>query len=880
MPAEEACHLLASCAREISKVVFRVIRPYQKRVSVSHIRVAAEIGTQLHLFHSYVDSLPPYWIDHDIEQLCKRVLEELVTICTWPQPSKALPGVHVQQCFLTLLHLLQESRQRKIEASINEFFTGQQNYRLIEAFNDLCLELYHKLVKSGDDDDGDANFPPEEFENNGPKIQPTFTKEVFNVLQRHMECEPSLHEASGGISLAKPQRHPVRLSLSEDADDVASFEFFISNWDMKIWQQIRFEIHTSKRPESHHFHQSKLLHPGAICTLWEKQFSSAFLWVDSRLGLYQLRGSNIPYRTQLSGPGQRLSYVLRNYTLTPKDTVILAYAIARAYWQAYNSELMRTRWTSDTIWFLPEEQNSRPSNELPLRAYLALPFGIPDDPAHDTLEHDLLNHKFPRIFAIGVILLQIGRGEPFCTPKRSDGITQANQDHWIASRELRRLQDTKWKGFSSKKVFDRAVEYCLDSGNFVSQSSQPHCPPIDATNSADTQKGLRIRMKAFYRHVVLPLHWMAKKGFGNYTQEVQYIREKATNTPPTEEPHLRQGQLQALFHSGKSVTSRKWLQDMNLISADVERKRRQRGLRNPIRVAIIDTGLNPDLPFFRENDSRRQSITYRKDFVDPGASSTLSDSFGHGTLMVRLIMECAPMAEIIVARVSRSTKDLQKNKSKISEAILWAGLECQADIVSMSFGLAQDENSISRAIQKVQEDRHRAAIFLSSAGNSPGEEESFLARHPSVISIFAANCYGTFSEANAIQPRDGPVVLGTFGDDLPMNIPDEFREQYPKSEVCQPGSSIATAVAAGISATMLAYADVLVDMHSDQISKRVFQRLRESKGMEALLHKMAQEKPHRRRFVNPIAFWSGKPNDWSRYSAIADCMWDYDKKYP
>jgi len=44
-------------------------------------RRVGEIATRLGILVQYLDTLPPYWIDPDIEQQCKRLLKELLLIC-------------------------------------------------------------------------------------------------------------------------------------------------------------------------------------------------------------------------------------------------------------------------------------------------------------------------------------------------------------------------------------------------------------------------------------------------------------------------------------------------------------------------------------------------------------------------------------------------------------------------------------------------------------------------------------------------------------------------------------------------------------------------------------------------------------------------------
>lgn len=217
----------------------------------------------------------------------------------------------------------------------------------------------------------------------------------------------------------------------------------------------------------------------------------------------------------------------------------------------------------------------------------------------------------------------------------------------------------------------------------------------------------------------------------------------------------------------------------------------------------------------------------------------------------------------------------------LNKAIVWAGQIGKADIIFMSFGFPNNDQGIREAIEKVQKERQDNIIFLASAGNSSSDDESFPARHPAVISVYATNCNGVFLQSNAKSTSNSAAVLGTFGDDIPSSIQEEFSSTYPK--ICEPGSSVATAIMAGISATMLIYATVLPRLISLQgkaasTTDNILQRLRTTKGMEAALDRLApkDEDYPRRRAVNPIWFWK-KSIDLARYAAIFDTLSKLDR---
>lgn len=200
----------------------------------------------------------------------------------------------------------------------------------------------------------------------------------------------------------------------------------------------------------------------------------------------------------------------------------------------------------------------------------------------------------------------------------------------------------------------------------------------------------------------------------------------------------------------------------------------------------------------------------------------------------------------------------------------------------MSFGFAREDEGICDAIDVLRKERNDEIIFLASAGNTYTDEESFPARHPAVISVFATNRYGQFLQSNATRTSSTAIAFGIFGEDIPEYLWKGF-DNEEKSNACQPGSSVATAILAGVSATMLAYTDTLYSFAPHgTTSSRVLQCLRTSKGMEAMLYRMPR--PQRlpdalqRKAVNPIQFWKDSPRDLDRFCAIYDALQPvYDK---
>ncbi|KAL8371262.1 hypothetical protein RB595_001210 [Gaeumannomyces hyphopodioides] len=303
--------------------------------------------------------------------------------------------------------------------------------------------------------------------------------------------------------------------------------------------------------------------------------------------------------------------------------------------------------------------------------------------------------------------------------------------------------------------------------------------------TAEEQKrGIIERRRIFYRHVVQPLAWLARDGFEAQPGLVTYVSKKRpesqseSQSEPQSEPQpgltdpaqQRDGE----YHFHGAIIPKMWLEDIKKISKSVEHKRRAQGITTPVRVAILDTGLNMDLPIFNERPGLRRAIKGHVDYVDPGAS-TMTDTFGHGTLMTRIVMECAPNAEIFVAQVARNSNELKASQENIRKAILWAGQPSRADIIMMSFGISRtDEGGVGEAIEAIEKERKENIIFLASAGNSDTDDESFPACHSSVVAVYATDKHGTPLSSNAMPSHpQSSWVLGTYGD-----LPDSLRGEF------------------------------------------------------------------------------------------------------
>ncbi|KAB8213018.1 peptidase S8/S53 domain-containing protein [Aspergillus novoparasiticus] len=581
------------------------------------------------------------------------------------------------------------------------------------------------------------------------------------------------------------------------------------------------------------------------------------------------------------GFGITLTTVLQRYTLTLKDKINLAHITAEAFWQFYNTELVYRKWTSDCVFFMPEQHGD--VLRLPNKPYISLQFELGDEDPDEYLSENSLVHRYPRILAFAIMLIEIAQGRSLQLRQCNSLASQVNADFDVAYQELGELRKSSWDSFQNKDIFIQAIVNCLINDNYrpdLNVNITTSTVPITATDFC-CRGSLEIsqRRKAFYDKVVWPLQWLAEVGFRG-DQNTSYLNEKQSSLAVNfsllslKDDIKEDIQLpSAQFHGNRQIDPKRWLDDLKAINRAISPGLRRLPAQLPaeskeVRVAILDTGYNPNAPLLADV-ARSRRFKGWKDFVS--GSDTPIDTFGHGTFMATLLVESAPISEVHVARVAENTNSLQQSSLRIAEGIRWAGLAQKANIIFMSFGFsAPDEEAyeeISGAIDEVQKKRRGRIIFLASAGNSGVyDDETFPAKHPSVISIRATDSLGTFLKTNPENRSECPTVFGAIGDD----IPEHLQQFYP--DVSLPGSSAATAIAAGIAAIMLAYVLVLPQLVKTEHGEAILKRLWTPEGMRKMFMKMSDDMGQRRRFLNPSKFFLNKRTPESRYFAIYDCL--------
>ncbi|ATW52866.1 serine protease [Streptomyces peucetius subsp. caesius ATCC 27952] len=236
-----------------------------------------------------------------------------------------------------------------------------------------------------------------------------------------------------------------------------------------------------------------------------------------------------------------------------------------------------------------------------------------------------------------------------------------------------------------------------------------------------------------------------------------------------------------------------------------------------IKVAVIDSGVNPDTP------SLKGKVLDGLDATD-AAGEVTDDYTGHGTTMAELIagsgeggglQGLAPGAEIIPMRiVGKGFKPKKVNEASIATA-LRAAADSDARIISMSFGNEFEDDAEHEAIKYAQS---KGKLLFAAAGNDGAKDNNpeYPAKYPEVVGVASASREGKVDDYS----QHGQVVdLAAPGGGIPTYC-DETFTRYCDGDG---GTSAATAIAS-------ASAALIWSAHPEWTANQVLRVMFESAG--------------------------------------------------
>ncbi|KAI9042815.1 intracellular serine protease [Aspergillus affinis] len=273
-------------------------------------------------------------------------------------------------------------------------------------------------------------------------------------------------------------------------------------------------------------------------------------------------------------------------------------------------------------------------------------------------------HPNASVLALGILLCELH----YCTPveliaKDPHVVRKVNNDFYTCLDKLQTLEDdagvdyylaTKacltgeyyplgqhadFEDVSVQRLFYQNVIKRLEANEFCWGSIgrevvRVHTGKIDSSNANNTARADLPRSMSdaappssgsqAYRYLVEP------------SEKSLYFFDVSHQTGPAQENSL----------------SEKWMN--NLLSSIYPYVDPDFDLAEPVRIAILDSGLDPENPFLVEDQQRANpQIKDARSFVYRTEPHDIQDEIGHGTHALGLLLKVAPGVEIYVARIAR-----------------------------------------------------------------------------------------------------------------------------------------------------------------------------------------------------------------------------------
>jgi hypothetical protein len=252
-------------------------------------------------------------------------------------------------------------------------------------------------------------------------------------------------------------------------------------------------------------HSGEVISTETFCQITNRQRSQLKLVVSDDGLLFQGSG-RLPGGFLLGASSVSLAKLLdveNHKYLSRKMRLLLSYFLAKAVWQFYNSEWMQREWTKETVHFMFERRSKTPKGIFINEPFLSACFDSCDRPRG--AEDGYRSHLFPKILALGIMLLEIELGIKIEEKIEEHRILEdigpdvepsLNDDH-IAAIEV--FNNTKlWDDKDTFPRFKSAIGACLTPDNF-----KPFVKDV---------QGLR---NAFEKHIVNPIQALYNDTWGN-----------------------------------------------------------------------------------------------------------------------------------------------------------------------------------------------------------------------------------------------------------------------------------------------------------------------------------------------------------------------------
>ncbi|KAF4629433.1 hypothetical protein G7Y89_g8714 [Cudoniella acicularis] len=505
-------------------------------------------------------------------------------------------------------------------------------------------------------------------------------------------------------------------------------------------------------------------------------------------------------------------------------------------------------------------------------------------------------HPYPSLLALGILLLEIELGQPIEHRRDADSSISSHNTHYYIDADipaaedmLRDCEDESPTGFIS------AVRDCVEVDSFAADFGRNETfdnPKFRQAIFERIVKGLESALKSVWKGSPeelddfsstiksTPKSKISSTRITHFQSSFRAISLR-DNVPPVVTRKQDNKQREEKYSDEEKSDADNWFIELHKYIHPIFETQDSTitdpttlkifGNAGPVRVAIIDTGIDlPEVDLCLYEDRLKDSLSFFDDKTDRSAmKSEYKDLDGHGTHAAALILRVAPKADIYVARVFGSRNLGSTPAADIHDRIVRVGSKSplriiaysskaidhaidptkwNVDIISMSFGF---ENSIPVIEKVIRRAADRNVIMLASPSNSGGKSPAaWPARHPDVIDIYATDSYGNKCNFTPNPPPKserfailGRAVKSSWPEDLDSN-----------GEKRKSGTSIATPIAAGIAAMVLAYMKTLIAANGGDFTSRdveMLSKIRTSNGMSVFFRNMVLDQRQDYSFLVP-----------------------------
>ncbi|KAL6904706.1 hypothetical protein GGI43DRAFT_397898 [Trichoderma evansii] len=376
--------------------------------------IAGHLAGELFLAYSVLDIADATQLPR-LQRRLPKLIRDLERVCAWPFAIDS-------QC--SILHSIvsegtswvKRKAEKRTEKGISKFLTDSR-----------CVSQYLKLLRKF------SSLRFKELLFDTEECLRHVNTSLYSILKEHSQCVCKV----GYWPEPAEKIHHGRLRLRGDdvkTDDCVTFDLLISaspdSYD--YWQDLQLIVPmNNKRKRSRYAEdpatgtsspqrseRKRVILPGSLCEIVRAKLHSRICCHVQDSTLYQLHEGFPITQGANPGPSTSLREILKTHRLSNKMKLVLAYIIARSFWQYYDSPWMNTKWSSDTIHFLPEqnvEDNGIDNREQPVffayKPYFVIKFSDNSDGFMEYCDEPSIIYRYPRVLSLCIILLGIGRGQ-------------------------------------------------------------------------------------------------------------------------------------------------------------------------------------------------------------------------------------------------------------------------------------------------------------------------------------------------------------------------------------------------------------------------------------------------------------------------------------